>query len=63
MTIFTNYAIGDIVYLVCDTNATPRIILEILIKPSGIEYCLGNGLDNNWNYEIEFSKKTKTKNA
>lgn len=62
MTITTNYSLGDLVCLALDPQKLPRIIIEILIKPSGVEYCLSDGVENNWNYEIEFSKFPKTNN-
>lgn len=57
MKIETPYNLGDIVYYYCDTEKLPYIIIEILIKNSGVEYCLSSGTHNNWNYAFEFDIK------
>ena len=59
MKIETKYSIGDIVCLFVDSEKRPLIIIQICIKPTGVEYCLSDGFTNNWNYVFEFEKKYK----
>lgn len=49
------HKIGDIVYLITDTEQKDHIVVGILIRPTGIEYELCIGSNRHWHYDIEIS--------
>jgi len=49
----TKYKIGDIVFLITDTEQLSRIVTGVLIRPAGIIYYLSCGVTETNHYEIE----------
>lgn len=49
------FDIGQIVYLKTDTEQRERIVLGMNIKPGGIYYSLGCGVDESWHYDFEIT--------
>lgn len=56
MKIFTQYDIGQIVYLKTDPEQLKRIITRIMISPEGVGYQLAHGSDASEHYDIEISR-------
>lgn len=57
MVIDNKYELGEIVYLVTDTEQAARIITGIIIRPTGIIYYLSCGKEEGNHYEIEMSRE------
>lgn len=51
----TKYNIGQVVYLRTDDEQLPRIIAGIIIRYSGMIYCLACGTTETNHYDFEFS--------
>jgi hypothetical protein len=51
------FEIGQTVYLITDSDQKPRLIIGILIRPSGILYDLANGERSAWHHEIEITNE------
>lgn len=55
-TLFHKYAMGEIVYLITDTDQKPYIITGLLHSiTGGLQYRLEQGTNSTWAYEETFS--------
>jgi hypothetical protein len=56
MRISNAFTFGQVVYLRTDTEQLPRLVIRIQILPSmGLMYCLSQGTEESWHYEIEIT--------
>lgn len=49
------YKLGQIVYLITDTEQSERMVIAILIEQGSVTYKLANGAAHYWATEIEIS--------
>lgn len=53
----SEYDLGEIVYLVTDEDQKPRIVTKIMfVSGGGIQYALGSGALETWQYVDEISR-------
>ena len=57
MNITTKYDIGQLVYLITDSEQLDRMITCIKISPNGLVYTLAQGVNETYHFEIELSSK------
>lgn len=55
MTINNRYAIGQIVYLITDTDQKPRIVIGFAVFIGTIKYIIGQSEDDSSHYDFEIS--------
>lgn len=51
----TNYKLGEIVFLITDSDQVSRMVTGILIRPIGVLYYLTSGTIETLHYEIEIA--------
>lgn len=53
MMLESKYDIGQIVFLITDIDQRERLVVEIMIRQTGVMYNLAHGSHNSWHYEME----------
>jgi hypothetical protein len=55
MTVDTEFAIGDTVYHITDSDQRARLVISILITPEGCRYLICSGTTESYHYALELS--------
>lgn len=57
MDIKTKYDLGQLVYLITDSEQLDRMITGIKVNPNGLVYTLAQGVNETYHFEIELSSR------
>lgn len=57
MEIKTKYGLGQLVYLITDSEQLDRMITGIKVNPNGLVYTLAQGVNETYHFEIELSSR------
>ncbi len=56
----TKYELQQVVYLKTDIEQRKRMVININILPSGLQYLLSFGAHATWHYEMEITDEVDT---